>query len=75
MFGFPAFSPAMTASQYAAQAAYLAAYNDCQAAIVAIQALIHDMPAPDGETPICWGNVGDMSHMASSLNEIAYPGK
>ena len=54
-----------------AQDAYLAAYHECQSLLVAIQARIHDMPAPGGETPLNWGNVGDIAHIAELLSEIA----
>jgi hypothetical protein len=50
-----------------AQTAYLRAYRDAMAALKAIETAIYDLPAPDGETPINWANVGDMNRIKSAL--------
>lgn len=43
------------------------------AALKAIKAKIHDMPAPGGEIPITWGHFGDMMRIVEQLEEISKP--
>jgi len=50
--------------------AYLAAYTVAMAALKNVENFIHDNPAPDSETKIDWGHVGDMNRIAEMLNEI-----
>jgi len=52
------------------QTAYLNAYNDIQSLIQDLQNKLHDMPAPDSEIKLDWGNVGDMRKIKSELQEI-----
>ncbi len=53
-----------------AEAAYLTAYNRALEALKALENKIHNMPAPEGETEILWGHVGDMNHIATKLEEL-----
>jgi hypothetical protein len=50
--------------------AYLAAYNAAIQALKDVETFIHDQPAPESETRIDWGNVGDMNRIAELLKEI-----
>lgn len=52
------------------QDAYLASYERAMKALKAVENMIHDQPAPDGEVEINYGNVGDMNHIAEQLEEI-----
>ena len=52
--------------------AYLAAYTAAMAALKDVENFIHDNPAPDSETRIDWGHVGDMSRIAEMLKEIVH---
>lgn len=54
----------------AAEAAYLKSYARAMAALKAVEAMIHDNPAPESGTDIGWGNVGDMDRIASELESI-----
>lgn len=53
-----------------AEAAYLKAYRDAMQALQELENKIHAMPAPEGETEINWGHVGDMRHITSKLREL-----
>jgi hypothetical protein len=53
-----------------AEQAYTRAYNTAMANLKKIEEMIHDMPAPGGETKINWGNHGDMAKIAAELGDI-----
>jgi hypothetical protein len=53
-----------------AEAAYLEAYRAGMQALQDLENKIHAMPAPEGETEINWGHVGDMRHIAAKLREL-----
>ena len=53
-----------------AEKSYLKAYNRAMAALRAVENLIHDQPAPEGDIQIHWGHVGDMNRIASALESI-----
>jgi len=53
-----------------AQDAYLQAYSRAMQALADVQAMIHDMPAPDGEVKIDWSHVGDMTRIAGELQSM-----
>jgi hypothetical protein len=59
-----------TTAKRTAATAYLDAYNAAMKALKDVENFIHDQPAPDGETPIDWGNVGDMNRIVEMLKEI-----
>jgi len=59
----------MTAKQKAS-AAYLEAYNRAMKALNDVENMIHDNPAPEGETEIHWGHVGDMLRIAAGIEEL-----
>jgi len=46
------------------------AYARAMRALAAVQSLIHDQPAPEGEIEIHWGHVGDMQRITAALEEI-----
>jgi len=53
-----------------AEQAYIEAYNRAIQALRDLENRIHDMPAPEGETPINWGHVGDMNRIFKGISEI-----
>ena len=53
-----------------AEKSYLKAYARAMTALRAVENLIHDQPAPDGETQIHWGHVNDMNRIAAELESI-----
>jgi hypothetical protein len=57
-------------SKQKASAAYLESYARAMKALKDVESMIHDNPAPDGETEIDWGHVGDMRRIASELENI-----
>ena len=57
-------------TQSKAEAAYLEAYRRAMKALKDIENMIHEKPAPGGETEINWGHVGDMLHIAAELEEL-----
>lgn len=54
----------------AIETAYIRAYNAAMAALQDIENMIHDNPAPEGETEIDWGHVGNMNRITANLKEI-----
>jgi len=46
------------------------AYARAMRALAAVDAMIHDQPAPKGEIEIHWGHVGDMNRIAAALEEL-----
>ena len=50
--------------------AYLQAYTRAMTALKQVENVIHDNPAPEGDTDIHWGHVGDMLRIASELEDI-----
>lgn len=59
----------ITAKQKA-ESAYMEAYLRAKKALQDVENMIHDNPAPDGETEIHWGHVGDMDHIAAELEQM-----
>lgn len=53
-----------------AETAYIETYTRAMAALKAIEEMIHDKPAPEGDVKIDWGHVGDMARIASQLEDI-----
>ena len=51
------------------QEQYLTAYNRAMRALKAIDAAIHDMPAPESEG-VTWGSVADMQRIIHDLEQI-----
>ena len=48
---------------------YQSAYRRAMAALQAIDAAIHDMPAPESDG-VTWGSVADMQRIATDLENI-----
>jgi len=53
-----------------AEKSYIRAYERAMTALRAVEILIHDQPAPDGEIQINFGHVGDMNRIAAELETI-----
>ena len=53
-----------------AEAAYTAQHAAGLASLHALQAIIEDMPAPDGETRINWGHVGSLAEINEQLGHL-----
>jgi hypothetical protein len=53
-----------------AEQAYVKAYARVMQSIRDLENKIHDMPAPEGETKIDWGHVGDMNRILIAITEI-----
>ena len=50
--------------------AYFTAYARAMDALRKIESALHDMPAPEGDTVVTWGHVGDMNRIAVELEDI-----
>ena len=57
--------------QITADQAYTEAYARVLKAIEAVEAMVHDLPAPEGEIKINWAHVGTMNHIATQLEQLA----
>jgi hypothetical protein len=53
-----------------AEKSYLRAYERAMTALRAVENMIHDNPAPEGDIQIHWGHVGDMNRIAAALESI-----
>jgi len=62
----------MTTTAENIREAYLANHARAMAALEAITAAIHDLPAPDRDD-LNYGHVGDMARIARELEEITAP--
>jgi hypothetical protein len=58
------------ASKKPAEEAYVRAHVRATEQVEAIRERLQDLPAPEGETPIHWGHVGDLDHVHALLKQI-----
>ena len=49
--------------------AYTAAHAQAITLLEDLRRIVEDLPAPDGETPIHWGHVGDLNHVNELLTQ------
>jgi hypothetical protein len=52
------------------ETAYAAQHAAALASLQALQTIIEDMPAPDGETRINWGHVGSLTEINEQLGQL-----
>jgi hypothetical protein len=52
------------------ETAYTAQHAAALASLQALQTIIEDMPAPDGETRINWGHVGSLTEINEHLGQL-----
>ena len=52
------------------EAAYVAQHAAALTSLQALQAIIQDMPAPDGETRINWCHVGSLNEINEQLGQL-----
>ena len=57
-------------ANHRAEATYTAQHAAALASLQALQAVIEDMPAPDGETRIHWGHVGSLVEINEKLCDL-----
>jgi hypothetical protein len=50
--------------------AYMEYYKRTREALRKIDAMIHDLPAPEGDRELTWTDVGEMDRIASALESI-----
>ena len=63
-------TPDNTMANDRAEAAYTAQHAAALASLQALQSVIEDMPAPDGETRINWGHVGSLVEINEQLGHL-----
>jgi len=63
-------TPVNTMANHRAEATYKAQHAAALASLQALQAVIEDMPAPDGETRINWGHVGSLVEINEQLGHL-----
>lgn len=51
--------------------AYIAAHANSVTLLRELQQMVENLPAPNGETPIHWGHVGDLGHVNALLQQAS----
>jgi len=52
------------------QDAYIAKHTQATELLGTLQRIVEDMPAPDGETRINWGDVGSLGYLCEQLGYL-----